>query len=278
MNPKIYVTAILIFINSVAFSHNYNCYLKNINQVDSKNLDFDIIIEWTGTGTEELHSLSAGIIFNYDGIANGGVLSGMFLPGSADPSLPQVQQSPNWSINQSSKQIRLLSAIATPHTVAAVIPPSPGFRLGTFRITNTVDFLPGSSPDFSWSFSNGTSTTTTTAMVAYLNAATTGTDITDAAHHIVDQNFILDIDEFHAADSNESIRVFPNPSSRSLSVSGISGNVNSIHVINCIGQKTSLDYIQHANFIEADISRLIQGIYFLELIINNESRIVKFIR
>jgi hypothetical protein len=41
-----------------------------------------------------------------------------FVPGSADPALPAVQQNPNWNINPVSKQIRFLAAVATPATVA----------------------------------------------------------------------------------------------------------------------------------------------------------------
>ena len=69
---------ILILSLKVGFAqeNSYNCYLKNINQIDSKNLEFDIWLEWTGTNSQLFRGYQAGIDFNYTGIVNGGTITG----------------------------------------------------------------------------------------------------------------------------------------------------------------------------------------------------------
>jgi hypothetical protein len=166
----------------------YNAYIKNINFIDCKNLEFEIWAEWTGTNTQKFQFFQAGINFNYVGLANGGTLTGAYQLGSADPSLPATQQAPNWNINQTSRQIRLLAAIATPSSTAASIPSPAGFRIGKFKITNTVNFNTGAAPNFTWKFDPGTSTTTKTVMSTYVNGATTAIDVTIAANHAVQSN------------------------------------------------------------------------------------------
>ncbi len=170
---------------------NYNACVRNVTQTSPTTLQFDVWIEWTGSYTAKLSFLQGGLEFDYAGIANGGTITGNYVAGSADPSLPPVQQVPNWNLNPLSKQIRLLAAIATPSSLAATIPPPPGFRLGTFVLTNTVPYTALSTPNFSWSFSTGTSSTTQTKVAAYLNGATTGVEVTIAANHCVEGNLVL---------------------------------------------------------------------------------------
>ena len=74
---------LLFTINSFGQTNTYNCYLKNINQIDSKTLEFDIWLEWTGSNTQLFGAFQAGIDFNYDGMANGGTITGEYVPGSA---------------------------------------------------------------------------------------------------------------------------------------------------------------------------------------------------
>ncbi len=168
--------------------NTYHADIRNISFVDCRNLEFEVWIEWTAPNAQRFQFFQAGIDFNYAGLSNGGTLTGSFQPGSADASLPAVQQSPNWNINQTSRQIRMLAAIATPSTSAAPIPSSPGFRIGKFRITNTVNFAAGATPDFTWKYAVGTSTTTRTALSCYLNGSTTAVEITVQAFHAVTGN------------------------------------------------------------------------------------------
>ena len=186
----LFLLLFMIGITGKVFSqtNTYNVQLRNIVFLDCKNLEFDVWVEWTGSNTNKFQFFQAGINFNYAGLANGGTITGAFQPGSADPSLPAVQQAPNWNVNQSSKQIRMLSAIATPSSIAATIPPPPGFRIGKFKITNTADFPLGATPNFAYSTIVGTSTTTQTKLAAYLGGATTGTDITATGTFSVESN------------------------------------------------------------------------------------------
>ena len=193
MKNQLSVKKILIFnflllmlfsLKSFSQEDNYNCYIKNLKQTNEKTLEFDVFLEWTGAASQKLTFFQAGINFNYDDMAGGGVITGTHKPGSADPSLPNAQQKLNWNINQSSKQIRLKTGIAM-DSVAVSIPPPPGFRLGTFVMTNTVPFSKSSKPVFSWSFAQGSSTMTKTMVTVYLNGTKTPTDITNPKNHLV---------------------------------------------------------------------------------------------
>ncbi len=179
---------ILLTGNVHSQTNTYNVYLKNITFVDCRNLEFEIWLEWTGTNTQKFQFFQAGINFNYAGLSNGGTMTGAYVAGSGDASLPANQQAPNWNINASSKQIRMLAAIATPSSIAATTPPPPGFRLGKFRITNTADFPSGTTPNFAWSFATGSSSTTQTKVAFYLGGATTAVDVTVQASHQIESN------------------------------------------------------------------------------------------
>ena len=283
MKMKITLLIILlsIFTTPEIFSqaNSYNCYLKNITEIDSKTLDFDIWLDWTGTNIQKLESFAAGINFNYTGMANGGIITGAIIPGSADNSLPVNQRSPNWNINAVSQQIRLLPVLATPSSIAATIPPPPGFRLGTFRMTNTVDFTPGSSPDFEFKFITGTGTTTQTKLQVYLNGATLGTDVTDVDRYFIEGNPTMNINDLILL--NQSIIFFPNPAVKNISVLIEDNNfLQELIIYNVTGQKVTTNYsaVINSKFIDVDISTLQPGIYFLEIIYNTEKRIGKFVK
>ena len=76
-------TMFLIMLTGQAFSqgNTYKCYLKNITYVDSRNLEFEIWLEWTGTNTNKFQFYQAGIDFNYAGLAAGGTMTGAFVAG-----------------------------------------------------------------------------------------------------------------------------------------------------------------------------------------------------
>ena len=272
----------LLFLFSLrvsADSNSYECYLKNIHLVDSKTLEFDIWLEWTGSSNQTFLHFGAGINFNYDGISNGGKLTGSFVPGSADQSLSPVQKNPNWNINQASKQIRLLSSVVTPSVAAKSIPPPPGVRLGTFRIKNTVDFNLSASPNFEWSFNTGTKSTTQTKMSFYLNGVSTGSDITIPAQHHVGNNspLALNIDKTGIA----SLEFYPNPATNNLYISKNKNEVlKDIKVFSMSGQKANIQYALNSksDLIDLNISDLAAGVYFIEVIVNNEVRTAKFIK
>jgi hypothetical protein len=178
--------------SAMAQANNYNCVIKNVNQVSNTELDFDIWLEWTGTNTAYLAQLEAGVNFNYAGIANGGTLSGSFVPGSADPSLPAAQQVPNLcEINATSLQFRFSTPSISPNTSALLIPGAPGIRIATLRITNTVSFTAGSTPNLAWSFTPTSATTTRSRISAYVNTSTIPSGLVIQAGHSVNGNPVL---------------------------------------------------------------------------------------
>ena len=91
----------------------YTGCIKNVTQTAPNQFQFDLVLEWTGTNTAKLQSAAWGIDFGYSALANGGTITGAFKPGSAEITLPPSQQNPSWSINQTSKSIRLNAAIET---------------------------------------------------------------------------------------------------------------------------------------------------------------------
>ena len=180
------------FQGAIAQANNYNCVIKNVNQVSNTELDFDIWLEWTGTNTAYLAQLEAGVNFNYAGIANGGTLSGSFVPGSADPGLPAAQQGPNLcEINATSLQFRFSTPSISPNTSALLIPGAPGIRIATLRITNTVSFTAGSTPNLAWSFTPTSATTTRSRISAYVNTSTIPSGLVIQAGHSVNGNPVL---------------------------------------------------------------------------------------
>lgn len=161
-----------------AFSQNYHCEIMNINQPNNTTLDFDVYIYNTSSDTLRLGAFQAGINFNYAGLANGGTISGNFVPNSSwnpitSSQLPAPQNAPNWNVNPSSFQIRMLAAIVTSPFVAVEIPTTPpGIKLGTCRLTNTVPFSSCARPNFIWSFISG-SNITKTGVTGFINSAST---------------------------------------------------------------------------------------------------------
>lgn len=164
---KIILFSLLVLAGTSLFANSFTCTIKNINQPKNTDnvLEFDVYVYNTGKETIKFQSLQAGINFNYDGLANGGVITGQFVKNSADRTLLANQQNPNWTVNQETKQIRLLAAIQTSSNMAATIPVE-GLKVGTFRLTNTKPFA-SVSPNLEWSFitANGKTKSTLTAFV-----------------------------------------------------------------------------------------------------------------
>ena len=171
---------------------SYNCSIKNITQVDLKTLTFEVWLQNTGSTGLKLEALQAGINFNYDGLSNGGIITGAFVPGTANGVMPgSTQYSPDWNINQTSKQIRLLPAMEFSYAFPTNIPNSGGgIRIGRFIMTNTVNFATAT-PNFTWSFANGSGYTTETIVDCYVNGSDLGTDITNTSNQIVIGNPVI---------------------------------------------------------------------------------------
>lgn len=223
MKKIILLSFMFISAAQAMFAGDFTCTIKNINQPKNTNnvIEFDVYLSNTSKQNLKFQSFQAGINFNYNGLANGGVITGQFVKGSADPKLAANQQSPNWTINPETKQIRLLAAIQTAHTLAPVIP-SQGVKLGTFRLTNTESF--GSvTPNFEWAFqiANGK---TKSAVTAFVENNASGKSITSqksfsfekqGPEYFVESNPIINnkpsTTNQVASVVSENINVYPNP-------------------------------------------------------------------
>lgn len=170
-----------VFVSMVLFTLGvhaqfYHSEIKNIVQPNNTTIEFDVIIYNTGVDTLYLAGYQAGIYFNYNGLANGGTITGGFVPGSSyNPAtgnqLFAPQNNPNWNINATSHQIRLIAAIQTAKPLAAVLLPNAApVKMGTFRMTNTVPFTTCTKPNFVWSFVPG-SGLTNTSVIGWINGA-----------------------------------------------------------------------------------------------------------
>jgi hypothetical protein len=220
---KIVLLNLFVLAASSLFANPFTCTIKNINQPKNTNnvIEFDVYVQNTGKQTLKFQSLQAGINFNYEALANGGVITGQFVKNSADRSLPSNQQNPNWVISPETKQIRLLAAIQTSPALATTIP-AQGLKLGTYRLTNTHAFA-SVKPNFEWSFvtANGK---TKSAFLAYVDNKTSGQSLTtqktfsfenQGPEYFVESNPTInkpaDQTTVTAAVTNNDIKVYPNP-------------------------------------------------------------------
>jgi hypothetical protein len=161
----------------------YKCEIKNINPIDSKNFTFEIWFENTGINPLQLYGFQAGISFNYSGLANGGIISVSFVPGSGIAA-------PSVLLDPYSKQIRLI-AIPFPNINSApVIPTIGGIRYAKIKVTNTLAFSPVQ-PNFSWSYVASSSTVTQTALFCYINGTGFGSNISNPSNQFISSNPVI---------------------------------------------------------------------------------------
>lgn len=170
------LTGLLLSATNQSNAQTYRCDLKNINYPTPNTLEFDIWLENTGSNVYLLQILQMGIEFNYDGMANGGVITGSFVSGSNTLPAPQNNLTTNTSVNATSKQFRVTASIQTSSANAVAITSTP-LKYGTFRLTNTQPFAIGAAPNFIWSFLTS-SNRTKTLVSCWTNGATSGASVT----------------------------------------------------------------------------------------------------
>ena len=175
---------VLFSMMGFAQTQSVQVLITNDAQVSSTQYEFDIYLINTGTGTFELSGHQYGINYN-SAIKNGGTLTAAWVPGTceltrANGNTAANQQ--NTSINTSSNpsQIRMASPTAPGSGNGAIIPASPGHRVGRLRLTNSVPFALAQ-PNLSFGFVANTTNTRTSvsfynsgvSSVACSNAITT---------------------------------------------------------------------------------------------------------
>lgn len=174
----------------LGLSQQYKLSITNIHQPNGmcNQLEFDIYVQNVSTDTLYLCAFQGGIDFNYAGISNGGTITGAmqpydsnsspnaFVPGSSTLSAPQ--NNCNWNVNYYTHQIRCIASLQTTKALAAIIPTtSPGIKLGSVRLKNTVPFTNASTPDLSWSFLQAANKTKT-SIAAWVNGGINAVNLT----------------------------------------------------------------------------------------------------
>lgn len=176
---------LLLLIGKIVLAQtgSYECYIDNIVYPSNNVLEFDILIKNTGNDTKRLYTFQMGLEFDYPGMANGGTITPTYIPGSTSALLPPAYQ--NLTLNTqlsptmtggTYRQIRLV-ATAIPDSIAITVP-TQLTKYVSLRLTNTVPFTTGSTPNFIWSFNNA-SGRMRTALATYINSGTTPAPITN---------------------------------------------------------------------------------------------------
>ncbi|MBL7771581.1 MAG: fibronectin type III domain-containing protein [Chitinophagaceae bacterium] len=176
LTTKVLMALLLVLGAVQSYSQTYRCDMKNITYPTPNTLEFEIWLQNMGSNTYLLQSVQMGIEFNYAGMANGGTITGSFVAGSNTLPAPQNNLTANTTVNQTSKQIRVTASIQTSSAAAAPLTSTP-LKYGTFRLTNTQPFTPGSAPNFIWSFLTAANRTKS-AVSCWTNGATSGASIT----------------------------------------------------------------------------------------------------
>jgi hypothetical protein len=204
---KLWFLFTIAFINTVdAQPPTYELYVTNQQLISTNTYQFDVFLLSTGTTPLELSSLQFGLGID-SSIANGGTLSFSFVAGSSQLNSLQAPVSFQMA---SVNQVQLINGIyyrfmnqaarsgpgAGSGTLISDIKTgctSPGTRVGTYRLVNTVDFRNGSSLKHVFSVNAGSGRTNTiiTAYVAGLNTTISGTNMGYQSTGTCDQNLIL---------------------------------------------------------------------------------------
>lgn len=277
---KLLLVNLLAVASQLAFAGGFNCTIKNIHQPAHTNnvLEFDVYLNSTTKDQIKFQAFQGGIQFNYDQLANGGVITGKYVKNSADPQLNGLQQNPNWNINPATKQIRLLAAIQPTANLAKVIP-AEGIKLGTFRMTNTVPFATAT-PDLTWSFNNA-SNKTKSGVTVFANGKNTGEAIStqttfsldkQGPEFFVESNPVINAKpaETSTVVVSDNISVYPNPAHETLSMDITAEGSESIiaKLIDNNGRvvkQVQQEMTAGKSTIRMDVKELAAGSYFLQV-------------
>jgi len=181
----------LLGLRGLAQTPTYEMYVTNQSQIDSKTYQFDVYLLRTGSTALELSGIQFGLGIDTS-ITNGGTLSFTMVSGSSQlvsASVPTsfsvgaTYQTVNSVVYRYLNQAARSGPGAGSGTVISATKngcSSPGTRIGTYRLTNTVDFRQASTCKhvFSTSVAGGR---TNTLVSAYIG--TTSTNITSTANH-----------------------------------------------------------------------------------------------
>jgi len=152
IHKKYGILLLLLFIAATglhAQNPTYLCELRNDHQVDARTFDFDIYLLRTGATSFELLSFQFGININANA-RNGGNYSVSLVAKSSQLNALQVPIADKFTFTVAKNSINI-TAMRGPGVGFATIISNKGLgtRVGTIRITNSVDFN-SVQPNLAW--------------------------------------------------------------------------------------------------------------------------------
>lgn len=202
---KKYLILVLITIISISgysTEKKYNCWIKNIKQLNSQEMTFDIWLSWDDIEISQFQAFQAGINFNYDEIANGGELSASFVSENVTFKSSNDKIRAKVVIDQSNHQIRLFTDILH-HEFARLKTSSQQIKVVTVKISNSKNFATNSKPLFSWYKGMSNKSNSASVVLCYLKNNNHGSKITDLANHFVEESNLI-LNPSLSSDLNES--------------------------------------------------------------------------
>jgi len=272
---------------------SFSCYIANEVQVSPTVYQFDIYLLKTGGADFEYASGQYGITVNPD-VANGGNLTATVIQGSSLLEKPV----------QANTTAQLL-AVTSIFNIAAKAPPgtgngskitdvnggcsSPGTKVATFKITNTVPFAPNSKMNHTFNFTSGAGKTAT-KVHAYVNGINTditasgtfyGYNTSGSCMQNIGLNSTLTTVAEHSA-TDMIVSVFPNPANTMTTVGFVSKNASHYHLslIDALGQELAVKEgmtTAGENFIPLNLAGVAKGVYQVQLKAGDKTSVVRTI-
>ncbi len=174
------LTVRLVFLTVVLISKVFFLSAQSITTTlqscsfTANTLDFDIIITNVTNNSANnfiLQSGAYGVDFNHPGIYNGGTISIAFLPGTSQLNSTQSNfDSINTFVSNVTNSIRINAQVVLNSNNGTPMPPGVPIKVGSFRLTNTVNWTADSLAEFSFVLAQ-TMNKTRTKYTIYLNGS-----------------------------------------------------------------------------------------------------------
>lgn len=150
--------------------------LNNAACINSKTMEFDVWIKNHGTTSIKLAGYSFGVDHNDapPSLKNGGIITFSMNAGSRDPILSSLDNNPQ--LVYSNKQFKLSTLNVGPGS-AVTLPTGVAYKLGRFRVKNTVSFASNYDPMLNLNAIGGTGLIKCVANL-YINGSATMSSIT----------------------------------------------------------------------------------------------------
>jgi len=277
------VTLLVITVSAKAQSPSFSVYITNETMISPTVYQFDIYLLSTGNATFEYAASQWGMTVN-PLVANGGVLTSSIVGGSTMLSNP-AQANVTTQLPASTSNLNI-AAKAPPGTGNGSIISSvsggcasPGTRIVTVRITNTVPFARNTTMNHQFTF-NTSSGITGTKVFAYVNSVNTdvtsnGVFYASNTNGTCTQNIVLNPDVATTVaningSGNGYLNVFPNPTTGPVQVMflGKSSTHYRLTLIDTIDREVFAKEgtaVKGDNKVDFDLKGLAKGVYMMTL-------------